>query len=97
MVLACTLHFLTGGQKFTRYSDRGVLPCVLALANSAVTVKRLHDRGRSGAWAFLMIVAWMLLAGNWAILPGVWQWAGRFVPTLILVMMLNDLGAFVGT
>ena len=48
--------------------------------------------------AFLMIVAWMLLAGNWAILPGVWQWAvGRFVPTLILVMMLIDLGAFVGT
>ena len=43
-------------------------------------------------------VAWMLLAGNWAILPGVWQWAvGRFVPTLILVMMLIDLGAFVGT
>ena len=42
---------------------------------AAVTVKRLHDRGRSGAWAFLMIVAWMLLAGNWAILPGVWQWA----------------------
>uniref|UniRef100_UPI003CE7F4CF DUF805 domain-containing protein n=3 Tax=Shigella TaxID=620 RepID=UPI003CE7F4CF len=58
----------------------------------------LHDRGRSGAWAFLMIVAWMLLAGNWAILPGVWQWAvGCFVPTLILVMMLIDLGAFVGT
>lgn len=41
---------------------------------------------------FLMIVAWMLLAGNWAILPGVWQWAvGRFIPTLILVMMLIDL------
>ncbi|EHW4636752.1 hypothetical protein K2850_004263, partial [Shigella dysenteriae] len=28
----------------------------------------------------------------------VWQWAvGCFVPTLILVMMLIDLGAFVGT
>ncbi|EFK0270044.1 DUF805 domain-containing protein [Escherichia coli] len=73
------------------------LVCLL-WPTAAVTVKRLHDRGRSGAWAFLMIVAWMLLAGNWAILPGVWQWAvGRFVPTLILVMMLIDLGAFIGT
>ncbi len=53
--------------------------------------------GVPGAWAFLMIAAWMPLAGNWAILPGVWQWAVAFVPTLILVMMLIDLGAFVGT
>ena len=31
-------------------------------------------------------------------LPGVWQWGvGRFIPTLIIVMMLIDLGAFVGT
>ena len=65
---------------------------------AAVLVKRLHDRGRSGLWALLVILAWMLLAGNWAILPGVWQWAvGRFVPTLILVGMLIDLGAFIGT
>lgn len=51
--------------------------CLVCLLwpTAAVTVKRLHDRGRSGTWAFLMIVAWMLLAGNWAILPGVWQWA----------------------
>ncbi len=26
--------FSLAGKKFTRYSDRGVLPCVLALANS---------------------------------------------------------------
>ncbi|EMG9926391.1 DUF805 domain-containing protein [Citrobacter freundii] len=74
--------------------------CLVCLLwpTAAVTVKRLHDRGRSGAWALLMILAWMLLVGNWAILPGVWQWAvGRFVPTLILVGMLIDLGAFIGT
>ncbi|HAT8038800.1 TPA: hypothetical protein GGA57_17365 [Citrobacter rodentium] len=74
--------------------------CLVCLLwpTAAVTVKRLHDRGRSGLWALLMIVAWMLLAGNWAILPGVWQWAaGRFVPTRILIMMIIDLGAFVGT
>ena len=65
---------------------------------AAVTVNRLHDRGRSGLWALLMILAWMLLAGNWAILPGIWQWVvGRFIPTLILVGMIIDLGAFVGT
>lgn len=73
------------------------LVCLL-WPTAAVTVKRLHDRGRSGLWALLMILAWMLLAGNWAILPGIWQWVvGRFVPTLILVGMLIDLGAFVGT
>ena len=30
-------------------------------------------------------------------LPQVWQWASGAVPTLIIVMMLIDLGAFVGT
>lgn len=51
--------------------------CLVCLLwpTAAVTVKRLHDRGRSGAWALLMILAWMLLAGNWTMLPGVWQWA----------------------
>ncbi|EHN6508617.1 hypothetical protein KJI93_002877 [Salmonella enterica subsp. enterica serovar Enteritidis] len=49
-----------------------------------------------GLW-FAGMLAWMLLAGNWAMLPGMWQWVvGRFIPTLILVMMLIDLGAFVG-
>ena len=63
-----------------------------------MTFKRLHDRGKSGLWALLMILAWMLLAGNWSMLPGVWQWGvGRFIPTLIIVMMLIDLGAFIGT
>lgn len=71
---------------------------LLNLQTAAVVVKRLHDRGKSGLWALLMILAWMLLAGNWAMLPQVWQWGvGRFVPTLIIVMMLIDLGAFVGT
>ncbi|HGY0161169.1 TPA: DUF805 domain-containing protein [Klebsiella pneumoniae] len=71
---------------------------LLNLQTAAVVVKRLHDRGKSGLWALLMVLAWMLLAGNWSMLPQVWQWGvGRFVPTLIIVMMLIDLGAFVGT
>ncbi|SUX71871.1 Predicted membrane protein [Citrobacter braakii] len=45
--------------------------CLVCLLwpTAAVTVKRLHDRGRSGVWALLMILAWMLLAGNWTMLP----------------------------
>ncbi len=55
---------------------------MLALANSGSTVKRLHDRGRSGAWAFLMIVrgcCWRVTGrfyrvsgnGRWAFYPDV--------------------------
>ncbi len=73
------------------------LVCLL-WPTAAVLVKRLHDRGRSGLWALLVILSWMLLAGNWSMLPSVLPWlVGRFVPTLIFVMMLIDLGAFVGT
>ncbi|SUH11875.1 membrane protein [Salmonella enterica subsp. enterica] len=34
--------------------------CLVCLLwpTAAVMVKRLHDRGRSGAWALLMILAW---------------------------------------
>ena len=63
-----------------------------------MVVKRLHDRGRSGAWAFLIILAWMLVAGNWAMLPSILPWVvGRLLPSVIFVMMVVDLGAFIGT
>lgn len=91
------LFTLAGGEMLSIQTAAFILVCLL-WPTAAVTVKRLHDRGKSGAWALLMVLAWMLLAGNWAMLPGVWQWGvGRFVPTLIIVMMLIDLGAFVGT
>ena len=65
---------------------------------AAVLVKRLHDRGRSGLWALLVILAWMLLAGNWSMLPSMLPWVvGRLIPTIIFVMIIVDLGAFVGT
>ena len=57
------------------------LVCLL-WPTAAVVVKRLHDRGRSGAWAFLIILAWMLVAGNWSILPSIlpgW-WADCYRP-----------------
>lgn len=97
-VLAMIILFtLAGGGWLNLQTAAFILVCLL-WPTAAVTIKRLHDRGKSGLWALLMILAWMLLAGNWAVLPGIWQWGvGRFVPTLIIVMMLIDLGAFVGT
>lgn len=74
-----------------------MLVCLL-WPTACVMVKRLHDRGKSGPWALLFVLAWMLLAGNWDMLNGTLQWAvGRFIPTLIMVAMIIDLGAFVGT
>lgn len=91
------LFTLAGNQMLNTQTAAFILVCLL-WPTSAVVVKRLHDRGKSGAWAFLMILAWMLLAGNWSMLGGIWVWAvGRFIPTLIMVMMLLDLGAFLGT
>ena len=74
-----------------------MLVCLL-WPTACVIVKRLHDRNKSGSWSLLFILAWMLLAGHWEILGGTWQWVvGRFVPVLIMVTMLIDLGAFIGT
>ena len=96
-VTMVTLFSLAGGGLVDLQTAAFMLVCLL-WPTAAVTIKRLHDRGKSGLWALLMILAWMLLAGNWSMLPGVWQWGvGRFIPTLIIVMMLIDLGAFVGT
>jgi uncharacterized membrane protein YhaH (DUF805 family) len=97
-VLAMIMLFTLAGSGLLNLQTAAFALVCLLWPTAAVTVKRLHDRGKSGIWALLMILAWMLLAGNWAVLPGVWQWGvGRFIPTLIMVMMLIDLGAFVGT
>lgn len=91
------LFTLAGSNMLNSQTAAFMLVCLL-WPTAAVMVKRLHDREKSGAWAFLLILAWMLLAGNWVMLAGVWQWAvGRFIPTLIIVMMIIDLGAFCGT
>ncbi|AKH87680.1 DUF805 domain-containing protein [Edwardsiella tarda] len=65
---------------------------------AAVWVKRLHDRNKSGWWALLAVLAWMLAAGNWMMLGPVWVWAlGRFLPLLIYIMLILDCGVFAGT
>ncbi len=90
------LFTLAGSDWLSLQSAAFILVCLL-WPTAAVVVKRLHDRGKSGAWALLLILSWMLMAGNWEMLAGIWQWAlGRFMPTLIMVMMLIELGAFVG-
>ncbi|WHP31420.1 DUF805 domain-containing protein [Trabulsiella odontotermitis] len=97
-ILAMIVLFTLAGSHWMSLQTAAFALVCLLWPTAAVTVKRLHDRGKSGLWALLMILAWMLLAGNWVMLPGVWQWGvGRFIPTLIIVMMLIDLGAFVGT
>jgi uncharacterized membrane protein YhaH (DUF805 family) len=97
-VVAMTLLFTFAGMGWLNMQTAAFALVCLLWPTAAVMVKRLHDRGRSGIWALLMVLAWMLLAGNWAVLPGVWQWVvGRLIPTVIIVMMVIDQGAFVGT
>lgn len=97
-LIAMVILFSLAGSGMLNLQTAAFMLVCLLWPTAAVTVKRLHDRGKSGIWALLMILAWMLLAGNWVMLTGVWQWAvGRFIPTLIMVIMLIDLGAFVGT
>jgi len=71
---------------------------VMLWPTAAVLVKRLHDRNKAGWWALLLVVAWLLAVGNWQMLAPVWQWGlGRFIPTLVVVMMLLDCGVFAGS
>lgn len=66
--------------------------------SAALLVKRLHDRNKSGSWGGLLVLAWLLAAGNWNMLSPLWQWGiGRFIPLLITLMMLIDCGSFLGT
>ena len=93
----CCFCFVAYNAWLSTQTAAFALVCLL-WPTAAVVVKRLHDRGRSGAWAFLIIPAWMLVAGNWSLLPSILPWVvGRLLPTVIFVMMVVELGAFIGT
>ena len=97
-LLAMVVLFIVADRGWLNMQTSAFALVCLLWPTAAVTIKRLHDRGKSGIWALLMVLAWMLLAGNWAMLPGIWQWAvGRLLPTAIMVLLLIDLGAMVGT
>ncbi|MBS9432173.1 DUF805 domain-containing protein [Photorhabdus hainanensis] len=65
---------------------------------TAMMVKRLHDRNKRGGWSLLLLLAGLLVAVDWGGMVPFWQWGiGRFIPTLIIVMMVLDCGVFRGT
>ncbi|HID4045400.1 TPA: DUF805 domain-containing protein [Pluralibacter gergoviae] len=97
-LLAMMMLFIAAGRAWLELQTAAFALVCLLWPTAAVTIKRLHDRGRSGLWALLLVLAWMLLAGNWTQFGGIWSWAvGRLLPTVILVMLVIELGAFVGT
>jgi uncharacterized membrane protein YhaH (DUF805 family) len=97
LLIMIALFTLAGNDLLdTQMAAFGVV-CLLWPA-SAVLVKRLHDRNKRGYWAFLLVAAWILLAGNWSVIGAGWQLGlGRFIPTLILIAMLVELGLFSGS
>lgn len=90
--------FTLAGGGLIPYALAGVVIFASLIPAAAVTVKRLHDRNKPGWWVLLIVPAWLLFAGNWDVFGGLWQWGlGRFIPTLITVMLFIDLGIFAGT
>lgn len=97
-VVSMTLLFVLANNSMLDFQTAAFILVCLIWPTACVMVKRLHDRGRHGGWALLMVLAWMLLSGNWAILDGTLAWAvGRLIPVAIIVVMMIDLGAMLGT
>lgn len=97
-VVSMTLLFVLANNGMLDFQTAAFILVCLIWPTACVMVKRLHDRGRHGGWALLMVLAWMLLSGNWAILDGTLAWAvGRLIPVAIIVVMMIDLGAMLGT
>lgn len=97
LAMMVLLFTLTARNWLSSQTAAFCLVCLL-WPTSAVVVKRLHDRNKPGYWGLLLILAWMLLAGNWESLPASGQWVLiRFIPTLILVTMTLELGGFRGS
>lgn len=97
-LLAMAAIFALAGLGLLSMQSAAFVIVALQWPAAAVLVKRLHDRDKSGWWGLLLVLAWVLAAGNWLELPSLWQWGlGRFMPILITVMMLLDCGVFLGS
>ena len=93
-LLAMLVIFTLAGKEWLPIQSASFALVFLLWPTATVVVKRLHDRNKAGWWALLAVLAWMLMAGNWQMLTPIWQWGvGRFIPTLIFVMMFIDCGA----
>lgn len=63
----------------------------------AVLVKRLHDRGKPGWFAALLIIPVFFPGIGPYLTEPLWQWAiARFMPLFVLVIFALDCGLFRG-
>lgn len=81
----------------TAYSWISVLPLLLCVYSlSAVIIKRLHDRNRSGK-ALLMVFVPLICYGTSQATTGTMAWLlGLFMPLFIGTMLLLEWGVFAG-
>lgn len=96
-MFAMVVLFVLADRGLLRTQNAAFLLVCLLWPTAAVVVKRLHDRGKSGLWALTIILAWMLFAGNWAMLPGPIMWTvSLLIPAAILMLLMLELGALSG-
>ncbi|OON38471.1 hypothetical protein BTJ39_18650 [Izhakiella australiensis] len=96
-LLMLLLFSLAGSGRIERRTA-AVLVLLLLWPMAAVMVKRLHDRNKGGQWALLFIVAWLLLNADLSSFAMQWRlFLGYFIPALIIMAMMVELGALPGT
>lgn len=83
----------------TAYSAISLLPLLFSLYSlSAIIVKRLHDRNRSGkALCMALVPALCYVSSFYAANPVMAQLLGRALPIFILTTLVLEWGVFKGT
>ncbi|PAV10857.1 hypothetical protein CBG25_01120 [Arsenophonus sp. ENCA] len=86
-------------QTFLLFSPYILLLLVILLFYplAAIFTKRLHDRGKSGGWLLLLLLAFVLFSIDVSLFTPFWQWGiGRFLPLFIVTILFLDCGSFKG-
>ncbi|HGJ5884268.1 DUF805 domain-containing protein [Arsenophonus sp.] len=86
-------------QTFLLFSPYILLLLVILLLYplAAIFTKRLHDRGKSGGWLLLLLLAFVLFSIDVSLFTPFWQWGiGRFLPLFIVTILFLDCGSFKG-